>query len=332
MSNQTLKTPKGEISFTKEVKEEIALFTEENQETAAALLSAFIKINGNLVLRNQQWLLEIKTENIKAAKLIVRLLKEYYQSQTNIRISEKKRLRVSTSNKIIHIDIHSSVKPLLESLQIYDTMMGTQLLPDKDLLKTSESQRCYLAGAFLASGSVNSPLTSEYHLEISVGHKEYGLYLVRLMKRFYLNSKVIKRRNHWIVYLKRSDQIADFLKIVSAYKALMKYEDIRIQRDQFNSMNRVYNCDIANEMKAQASGSRQKRMLDYLANRIGLHQLEEPLIVAAQLRYQNPEASLNELARLYFEETGQPISKSGMNHKLRKIMEFGQKMGGELDD
>lgn len=323
---------KNEISFTKEVKEEISLFAEENKETSAALLSAFIKTNGNLVLRHTQWILAIKTENIKAAKLIVRLLKERYFCETRITISEKKRLRVSHSNKIIHIEVTNAIRPLLEELQIYDEMMGLKAMPDKELLKSSEAQRAYLAGAFLASGSVNSPTTSEYHLEISVVDKEYGSYLSRLMKKFYLNSKVIKRRNQYVVYIKRSDHIADFLKIVAAYKSLMKYEDIRIQRDQYNSLNRVYNCDIANEIKAQASGSRQKKMLDYLESHIGLGQLEEPLQVAAQLRYDNPEASLNELATLYYATTGQKISKSGINHQLRKIMDYGQKMGGEWDD
>ena len=332
MSKPSPKTNKREIFFTKEVKEEIALFLEESNETAAALLSAFIKMNGNLVLRNQQWLLHIKTENIKAAKLIVRLLKEYFDCETQIRISEKKRLRVNANNKIIHIEINKEVKPLLQSLQIYDDMMGLQRVPTKELIKASEAQRAYLAGAFLASGSVNSPLTSEYHLEISSSDKEYANYLSRLMRKFYLQSKVIKRRNQFVVYVKRSDQIADFLKIVSAYKSLMKYEDIRIQRDQYNSMNRVYNCDIANEMKAQASGSRQKKLLDYIESRMGLDQLDEPLVMAAKLRYQNPEASLNELASLYTQATGQSISKSGMNHKLRKVMEFAQKIGGDLRD
>ena len=332
MSETKPKRSLKEISFTKEVKEEISLFQDENELTVPVLLSAFIKINGNLILRNQAWVVAIKTENIKAAKLVVRLLKERYACETTITISEKKRLRVSASNKIIFIEIRQEGKSLLKRLEIYDETLGFHGFPSKELLKVPEAQRAYLAGAFLAAGSVNSPNTSEYHLEISVSDKEYALFLQRVMKKFYLHSKVIARRNQWVVYLKRSDQIADFLKIVGAYRSLMKYEEIRIQRDQLNSMNRVYNCDIANEMKAQASGTKQKKMLDYLQEQIGLDRLEEPLQAAAKLRYENPEASLNELASLYTQTTGQPISKSGMNHKLRKIRELAEKLGCVVDD
>ncbi len=332
MQDVAAKKTKSEISFTKEVKEEIAIINETNRDIIDALLSAFIKINGNLLLRNNNWVLSIKTENIKAAKLIIRLLKEYHQCEPNITISEKKKLRVNQDNKIIHAEISYGVKSLLETLQIYYPETGLKTLPSKEFLKNAEVQRAYLAGAFLAAGSVNSPSTSDYHLEIGVNDQDFADYIVKVMRKFYLTSKVIKRRNQAIVYLKRSDQIADFLKIVGAYKSLMKYEEIRIQRDQYNSMNRVYNCDIANEMRAIESGNRQHKLLSYLDQKIGLANLDEPLKVVAQLRYENPEASLNELAELYAQQTKQKISKSGINHKLRKLMEIAVKFGGESDD
>lgn len=332
MTKEIKKNTLPETSFTMEVKEEITAFYTTNHQDVFALLSSFIKINANLVLRNKKWILLIKTENLKTAKLIIQMLREKFNAETNVKISEKKRLKVGISNKIIEIELKSDVQKTLELLQVFSFETGFNILPDKNFLETPEQIRAYLAGAFLASGSVNSPLTSEYHLEMTTNKKEDAQFIDRLLKRFYLNSKIIKRRNLFVVYLKRSDQIADFLKIVSAYKSLMKYEEIRIQRDQYNSLNRVYNCDIANEIKAQANGLRQKKLLDHLNDKIGLDGLEDHLKAIAKLRMANPESSLNELTELYFIETGLKISKSGLNHRLQKLMELSKKMGGEVLD
>lgn len=321
-----------EISFTKEIKDEIALRTDFTDASMKALLSAFVKINGNLILRNNEWIVLVKTENKKIAKMVFSELKRLFDINARIIVTEKRRLRTNLDNTIINIEIFTHAMDVLNALEVYNTETGFTTLPSKSVVLDVETRRAYIAGAFLAAGSVNSPATSNYHLEVATSGTDYADYLAKQMHKFDLDAKTIKRRNQYVVYLKKSEQIADFLRVVGAVRGLMKFEDVRIQRDQYNSMNRVYNCDIANDMKSIASGSKQVEIIDYIDKYFGLINLDKSLYTIAKIRLENSEASLNELAELYSEQVGKTISKSGVNHRLRKIVEFGENLRRKKDD
>ncbi|MEA4822381.1 MAG: DNA-binding protein WhiA, partial [Erysipelotrichales bacterium] len=202
------------ISFTHEVKNEICLTEERNISSNLALLSAFIKVNGSLLLRDNDWVIQIKTENKKIAKLIFSLTKSIFKSECRIIVSEKKRFKTNGNNKIILLEITNNVKNMLETLQIYNEKIGFTMLPKYEFLQNPDVKRSYIAGTFLASGSVNSPYTSNYHLEVAINSLEHANLLVNQLSKFYINGKIIKRRNQIIVYLKKSEQIADFLRVV----------------------------------------------------------------------------------------------------------------------
>ena len=321
-----------EISFTKEIKDEIALRNDFSDAEMKALLSSFVKINGNLILRNNEWIVMVRTENKKIAKMIFSELKRLFHIDARITVTEKRRLRINLDNTIINIEIYTNAKNILNELEVYNSDSGFTTLPTKSIVSEAETRRAYIAGAFLAAGSVNSPATSNYHLEVATSGDDYADYLAKQLRKFNLDAKTIKRRNQHVVYLKKSEQIADFLRVVGAVKGLMKFEDVRIQRDQYNSMNRVYNCDIANDMKSIASGAKQVDVIDYIDKYFGLINLDQSLYTIAKIRLENSEASLNELAELYSEQTGKTISKSGINHRLRKIMEIGENLRRKKDD
>ncbi len=320
---------KEEVSFTKTVKEEVSLYEERTPNQFKVLLSAFIKINGHLVLRNNEWIIVIKSENIKTAKMILKHLKLLYDVETRVAISEKRRLRVSGDNKIVNIEVSHNAKEVLEDLQIYNESQGFEGLPTSQFLGEAELKKAYLAGAFLASGSVNSPVTKNYHLEIAVNGKYYGDYIIRLLKRFYLDGKQIQRRNQTIVYLKKSEQIGDFLKILGAWQSLLKFEEIRIQRDQFNSLNRIYNCEISNEKKAMEIGNKQAESISWYQQNIGLEHLPEALKVVAEVRLANPEGTYLELAEECHENFGVQISKPGFSYRMQKLLDEIAKVRGE---
>ncbi len=317
------------VSFTKEVKNEIAAKKERNVSESLALLSAFIKINGSLVLRNNEWIIDIHTEDRKTATLIFSLMKNLFQADCKVKVSEKKHFKKPGNNTIINIEISKGVKDILHTLQIYNDKEGFKALPGYEYFKNTKVKQAYLAGAFLASGSVNSPKTSNYHLEISVNSEEHGQLLITQLAKFYIEGKMTNRRNQVIVYLKKSDQIADFLKVVETNQALMKYEDIRIQRDMYNNANRILNCDSANLDKTVKNGLVQQQRIKEIEKRFGIENLALIYRDLALIRLEHPEYSLNDLKDELQDSYGITLSRSGVNHRLQKLMEIYESLVGE---
>lgn len=327
MENKQIKHE--EISFTKVVKEEISLFEDRTLEQYKAILSSFIKINSHLVLRSGEWVIVIKSENIKTAKLVLKQLKRIYNVDARVAITEKKKLRVNNDNKIVHIEIDKKAKEILKDLQIYSLEKGFECLPNNDFLGDLEVRKAYVVGAFLASGSVNSPATKNYHLEVAVNDKLYADFLIKLLRKFYLEPKQIIRRNHYVVYLKKSEQIADFLKVISAWQSLLTFEERRIQRDQFNSLNRLYNCEISNEKRAIEIGNKQAEAIRWFRDNIGLEKLDPSLKVVAEVRLNNPEATYIELTNDCKEYYNLQISKPGFSYRMKKLLEEINRIKGE---
>jgi DNA-binding protein WhiA len=183
-------------------------------------------------------------------------------------------------------------------------------------------QKAYLRGAFLASGSINSPASSSYHLEIFTHQESLAIALKDLMNRFYLNAKMVARRTGYITYIKESEKISDFIRVVGANNALFTYEDERIKRDFVNSITRVMNMDIANQNKTLEAADKQLRNISIIENMMDLSRLPKSVTEAMTLRKEYPEASLKELSELSSEVFNKSISKSALNHRYRNIQEL----------
>ena len=189
----------------------------------------------------------------------------------------------------------------------------------ESIIPKNNQRRAYLRGAFLAGGSVNNPETSSYHLEVYSLYKEHGEALAELMNRYDLNAKTIERKKGFVTYLKEAEKISDFLNLVGATQAMLKFEDVRIVRDMRNSVNRIVNCETANLNKTIGAALRQVDNIRYIDNAIGLDQLPEKLREIARLRVEYQDVTLKELGEMV--STG-VVSKSGVNHRLRKIDEI----------
>lgn len=299
------------ISFSRQVKEEI-VFNEFDECCKRALLLAILKINGNLSLTSQGLQLQLRTENAKIASKVHKLLKDIYQPQIEFLISKKMKLR---KNNVYILRI-TKAKEILDDLQLL-----THTIPSEDILRKDCCARAYLAGAFLAGGSVNDPSTSNYHLEVSCQNHDLALYIKDVMNRFDLKAKYIERRNKDVIYIKSAEKIGDFLRIVCAQKSLMDFENQRIDRDFSNNINRWDNCVIANEMKTMQAGASQIADIEVIDAYNAWSDFDEKTVIIAKIRKENPDVSLAELANIYIEETGKSISKSGINHQLKKIKE-----------
>jgi cell division protein WhiA len=307
------------MSFASETKKELTNL-EVKDCCGRAELSALIQINGSLSFTNKKLAVDIQTENAAIARRIYTLIKKNYPISVELLVRKKMRLK---KNNVYIVRLVEKARHILEDLGIIGD--GFELLNriSPELIKKKCCKRSYLRGAFLASGSVNNPETSSYHLEISSLYKEHNDALCELMNSFDLNSKTLERKKGFITYLKEAEKITDFLIIIGANNALLRFEDVRIVRDMRNSVNRLVNCETANLNKTIGAAIRQVENIKYIKGSIGLEVLPEKLREIAELRVEYQDVTLKELGEMV---SGGTISKSGINHRLRKIDEIADKL------
>ncbi len=307
------------MSYASEVKKELTTL-EVHFGNAKAELMALIRMNGSLGLSNHRFILNVQTENPATARRIYSLLKQFYDVESELLVRRKMKLK---KNNLYIVRLNKGSDYVLKDLDILDGFQLKETVP-LDFLDDDAKVRSYLRGAFLATGSVNNPETSSYHLEIYSLYEDHNQTICEMMNRYGLNARTAKRRSGYITYLKEAEKIADFLSLIGATSSMLKFEDIRIMRDMRNSVNRIVNCENANFNKVADAANRQIESIKYLDKKIGLNNLPVKLQEIAIARMAHPEVSLKELGELV---QGGPISKSGVNHRLRKIMEQAEKMG-----
>lgn len=307
-------------SYASKVKKELTSLT-IHPEHAKAELAAFLRMNGVLNFHDHRYSLDITTENPAIARRIFSLIKIAYQVEPLLIVSRKMKLK---KNNQYLVRLQNHVHEILTNLEILATDLGIITRVPPRITSSREGAMSYLRGAFLASGSVNNPETSRYHLEIYSAYEDHNNDLLELMNHyFHLNAKTTKRRRGFIVYLKEAEKIGDFLHIVGAFNAMLSFEDLRIMRDMRNSVNRLVNCDTANLKKTATAAAKQVEDIELIERKIGLENIPEKLQTIARLRLANPELSLKELAQ---QIPDGPISKSGANHRLKKLHDLAQSL------
>lgn len=306
------------MSYAAEVKKELTMI-DVHKEHAKAELAALIRMNGAVTLHQQKFLLNVQTENAAIARRMYRLLKEHYAVESELLVRRKMKLK---KNNIYIVRLKTGTQDVLSDLSIMDGLFFHSHV-SKDIKENEQKMRSYLRGAFLAGGSVNNPETSSYHLEIYSNYEDHNQDICDMMNYFGMNARIIERRNGYIAYIKEAEKIADFLVLIGAVTSMMKFEDVRIVRDMRNSVNRIVNCENANLSKVINASAKQIAAIEYIEETIGLGELPDKLQEVARLRIQFPEASLIEIGEMV--STG-IVSKSGINHRLRKIVAFAEKL------
>lgn len=307
------------MSFASETKKELTNITIKDC-CVRAELSALIRMNGSLSFSNRRLILDIQTENAAIARRIYVLLKRSYEVTVELLVRKKMQLK---KNNVYIVRLVEKAKEILDDLQIIEGDFSLVHNISKNLIRKKCCKRSYLRGAFLAGGSVNNPETSSYHLEIFSLYGEHNASICELMNEFDLNGKTLERRKGYITYLKEAEKITEFLNIVGAHHALLRFEDIRILRDMRNSVNRLVNCETANLNKTIGAALRQIENIKYIERVAGLDSLPDKLREIAELRIAYQDVTLKELGEMM---SGGNISKSGINHRLRKIDEIAEKL------
>ena len=299
------------MSFTSIVKNELSKLEIEKIE-AISELSAILKnsssVNSSII---------ITTENASVARHVYKLFKAIYNINCNITVRQGYNYN---KNYIYILEISNMVDIIIKDLNL-DSKIPQDFLIADDVLK-----RAYIRGLFIASGSVNDPKKSRYHLEIIVENEEYSYFINDMLNAYFLNSKVIKRDNRYMVYIKEAEKIGDFLRMINAINALLYYEDIRIYRDHKNMTNRINNCEQANVDKIIMTANNLVNDINYIREHASLDLLDEKCQIAAMYRLKYKEASLTELSEIMTMETGNSITKPGLHHRFNKIKDLANKI------
>ena len=298
------------MSFSLDIKNEVARIDVSREELISEL-SAIVR-NSAVI---DEWM-TIYIENNVVARRIYKLFKNVYAITPIITVRKK----YFNNGYSYILTVKNKLDEIMEDLSIkrngvYQNIPGEYIVDDDELV------RAYLRGLFLVAGSINDPKTSRYHLEFLVDNLEYAKFITSLMNGMNLNSKIISREKKYMVYIKEAEKISDFLRVIKAYNGVMYYEDIRIYRDHKNMTNRLNNCEQANMDKIFFTANNQLRDIDRLREYDLMDLIDDKLKIVIEYREKYPEASLSELSSM-MERDGIKITKSGLNHRFRKIREI----------
>lgn len=302
------------MSFSSDVKDELMEYIPASRHCRIAELTALLLMTDSV----QYPCICIKSENLRIVKKFSVLVYRLFQIPCQVRVRMQKTHSPLTTYTAVILNRQQSYR-ILQACKLADLHILNRLVIQKDCCK-----RAFLRGAFLASGSVNNPEKS-YHFEIACEEELMAKELQRILREFDIGSKIVIRKKYYVVYVKESDMIVDALNVMGAYKALMRMEDIRVWKEVRNHTNRKVNCDIANINKIVSSSQRQLDDIHFIEKTKGLHFLKRNLREVAELRMEEPELSLKELGEML----NPPVSKSGVNHRLKKISEIADELRSE---
>ena len=302
------------MSYTVKVKDEIIKKVLVKSESIAQL-SGFVRNNG--YINNDE--LHLTTEN----KNILEKLKITFRNLYELELKEEVISNRNFSKKdLFLLSIIEKKDLILRDLGYYDEKNNYLEVPPEYIVDSTEEIKAYLRGVFLSSGSINDPKTSRYHLELSIEKPKEAIFVQKLLNLFDLNIKMLTRDKNYMLYIKEAEKISDFLKILDASQAVMYYENIRVYRDKKNQANRLNNCEQANMDKVVSSATKQLGYIEIIEENMGTSLLDEKTREALEYRKKYPESSLKELSEIISIETGNKITKSGLNHRFRKIKDL----------
>lgn len=301
------------MSFTVTIKEEIAK-QESTESELIAELSGYIR-NNSIISKNK---ITMTTENNFIVDRVTTSIKDIFDIQTKVDTIENLNF---SKNALYQITIQDELDKVLKILGIKENNKYLDTVPSY-IVGANEEIRAYLRGVFLSSGSINDPKKSRYHMELLINEPEESVFIQKLLNIFDLNAKILNRDKGYMIYIKEAEKISDFLKIIGANKAVMYYEDVRVYRDKKNKTNRLNNCEQANMDKIIENATSQLEDIEIIEENDGVVLLDDKAKEALEYRKKYPETSLKELAEIISLETNKPITKSGLNHRLKKLKDL----------
>ena len=306
------------MSYTTKIKEEIASIENTKSEMIAEL-AGFIRNNGTVTKDK----IVLTTENKKTVERIKTFIKTVYNVDLKIETKDNPNF---SKKELVVMNITTNISNVLKDVGYTDSNGEFLLTPPTYIVGANEEIRAYLRGVFLCCGSINDPKTSRYHMELLISEPEEAVFVQKLLNIFDLNAKILNRDKGYMIYLKEAEKISDYIKILGANNAVMYFENVRIYREQKNKTNRLNNCEQANIDKVVATATSQLEQIRIIEETSSVDLLDDKTKETLEYRKKYPEASFKELSEIISLETGKPITKSGLNHRLSKIKELAERL------
>ena len=305
------------MTFSAEVKEELSKINNlANKECVKAELLGYLHTN-NISYKDKE--MQFATESEYNINRFSKLL-------NNVNINSYK---IEIVGKNFKISISKKEQENLK--RIFDEYK----LSDKE-----NEEKAYVRGTFLGSGSINNP-KNKYHIEIGMENEKVAEEVIKLLAKYQINFKILystlksnmikvdtdnnlnEKENRVAsgkcsIYSKDGEEISKFLAFIGASSSMLKFEDIRVYRDMRNNINRIVNCETANLAKTVDAAVKQINAINKLKKNGKFNELSDNLKELANLRLENPEASLEELGKML----KSPIGKSGVNYRMREIIKL----------
>ena len=308
------------MSFSSDTKNELVKI--KNVSTSAEICELMGAVAFGSRLRREKGVLVLTTatENPKIARRIFQLMKDAVGISSKIKINKTTKNNVSYTVYTENDEAISLMMALGFIKKPSDVNYLNSFRVNTEYVDKSAKRKAFLRGVFLVSGAVLSP-EKKYHMEFATPN--YGLHndLFVVMKDLGLNPKIVVRAGNMVIYFKSSDEIADILTLMGAFKVLMDFHNVKIIKEIRNNVNRTMNCEAANLQKMVDASMEQVSAINKLIETGRFDSLPQNLKEIARLRLEYRDHSLKELGEML----DPPLGKSGVNHRLRKIQEIAEK-------
>ena len=304
------------MSFSSDMKSELCMLPITDMCCACAELSAIVSFSGRIRKSESGYVFSVFTENPKVAKRVYDLIKFVFNIQSKILISKNK-----ASSYCVSVKGDEQTLKILKTLDLIpqdssiDKILGITL--NMELMDKKCCKRAFVRGAFIVAGAMINP-EKNYHLEFVTHRLRLHRQFTELLSGIGFNPKTVIRKSNYVIYFKNSEDIGDVLALMEASNSIMEYQNTRIYKELRNDINRRMNCDMANLDKTMDAADKQKNAIEKLMRKGVYDSLPDQLKSVAELRLEHSDMTLSDMGKLLVP----PISKSGVNHRLRKIVEL----------
>lgn len=290
------------MSFSSKAKEELSKLNNlaNKEQVKAELIGYLISNNASVIDKTIKFATESEYNINRFSKLL-----------NNMNILD---YEIDMVGKTFVITFNKN--QILEFMQIDNNKLYiTETQNDEECIKS------LIRGIFLGSGSMNNP-ENKYHLEIALSTKKSASLILNVLKDMEINMKILDTKNAYSLYIKDGEEISKFLAFIGANSSVLKFEEVRVVRHMNNKVNRLVNCETANMNKTMNAAVEQIEAIEYLKKVKAYEKLEDSLKEIAQVRLDHPGSPLSELGK-YLKI---PIGKSGVNYRLKKIIEIAEEL------
>ncbi|MBQ8151923.1 MAG: DNA-binding protein WhiA [Firmicutes bacterium] len=318
------------MSFASETKNELARVIPEKKCCQLADIAGFMRIAGSIgLVGGGKFKFSMSTPNLAVVRHYKQLLKEYFEVDVSIEMGQGSRIEKSNLYTIT-LRADEMTEQILREVGILMVREGKNSFSDgvyDGIIKTKCCRKSYLRGAFLAGGTVNNP-EKGYHFEIKTNSERVARDIRRICNSFTdISAKVVPRKKGYGVYIKAREQVRDMIAIMGASNQFFEFDNVMMLKDLMSQTRRENNLDNANIDKALRTAEHQIRCIKAIEKKQGLESLSAKLREAAEARLAHPELGIAELGQIM----DPPLSKSGINNRLRRITEMAESLPGGIE-